>query len=128
MKRDWAKIGVVTLAVTVATVTGAGAQERMRPASIGAFGWTFARPPLKCDLTAEFATGALLGPMRGARRAEDARHRLGDTADIPIEEWNNGFQKQSADRMGSVTAFDALSLFGGQQANGRIPRVSDHER
>ena len=126
MKWDGAKTGVMILAVTVAAVTADGAQERMRPARIGTFGWTAGHEPVRCDLAGEFATASL--PVRGARRSDDARHRVRDGADISIEDWNNGVRRQSADRLGSGAALGVLSTVGGQQVTGTFTRALDHER
>ena len=126
--RKWAMTGVVTLAITAATAAGARAQERLRPVSIGQFAWTAGHDPVKCDLAAEFATGALLGPPHAGRRADGSMRRLRDGSDISIEELENGIRRQPADRMGSAAALDALSSVGGQQVVGNFTRVADHER
>ena len=128
MRWDRARTGVVTLAVAVAAVASAGAQERMKPPSIGTFAWTVCHEPVQCDLAAEFATGALLGPVREARRSDSASRRLRDAADISIEDWDNGIRRQATDRFGSAAALGALSSVGGQQVTGRLTRDSDHER
>ena len=119
--RKWAMTGVVTLAITAATAAGARAQERLRPVSLGQFAWTAGHDPVKCDLAADFATGALLGPPHAGRRADGSMRRLRDGSDLSIEELENGIRRQPA-------ALDALSSVGGQQVVGNFTRVADHER
>ena len=126
--RNWAKTGAVILAATVATATGARAEERARPASLARFAWTAGHEPVRCDLSREFATGALLAPVRVSLRPNAASHRVRDNGDISIDDLQNGFRKQAADRLGSAAALGALSSLGGQQVAGAFTRADDHER
>ena len=128
MRWDRARTGVMALAVTVATVAGAGAHEATTSASIGMLRWTVGHQPVKCGLAAEVAPGPRLAPVRAVRRSDDARHRVRDTGDISIDDWNNGIRSQSADRFGSAAALGALSSVGGQQVTGTFTRVGDHDR